>query len=356
VIALGESSSSTTGFQKFRATMSSRALPRKGGRAPPGGEVAGESRPPRGSLESSGILHAQQLGELPGQARRGALRVPADASPGRSRAAAGVPESPLELENPIMETIRFEVAEGIGRLVLNRPERMNAITNRMLIELTELLDEVSQRRDVALVVLTGEGRGFCPGADLKHYAAGDSDDVASAEHFRIPVLLHEMPQVTIAAINGPCAGAGLGWACACDLRYASRSATFSSAFLKVASAGDMIGPWTLPRLVGAAKARELYFLPEKFFAEDALRMGLVNGVFDDDELGGEVAGIARRLADAPPHALRTMKRNFLDAERMDIATYSRVETERHLRVMAHEDAREAFRAFVERRPPDFRRR
>jgi 2-(1,2-epoxy-1,2-dihydrophenyl)acetyl-CoA isomerase len=254
-----------------------------------------------------------------------------------------------------METIRFEVDDGIGVITLNRPEHLNGITNRMLIEMTDLLPEVARRRDVAVVVLTGAGRGFCPGADLKHYSSDAQDDKARTEHFHISAMLHELPQVTLAAINGACAGAGFGWACACDLRYAARSAAFSTGFLKVASAGDMGGAWTLPRLVGSAKARELYFLPEKFHAEDALPMGLVNGVFDDDALMEAVTKIARRLADSPPRALRAMKRNFLDAERMDFPTYTGVEAERHLKVMSHPDATEAFRAFVEKRPPNFQR-
>jgi 2-(1,2-epoxy-1,2-dihydrophenyl)acetyl-CoA isomerase len=162
-----------------------------------------------------------------------------------------------------------------------------------------------------------------------------------------------MPQVTIAAINGMCAGAGFGWACACDLRFAAARAMFNSAFLNVASAGDMAGPWTLPRLVGAAKARELYFLPDKFRASDALAMGLVSRVFDDATFCAEIDGIAERLAAASPHALRIMKQNFLDAERLDLASYIGVETERHIEVMAHDDAKEAFLAFVEKRPPRF---
>ena len=162
-------------------------------------------------------------------------------------------------------------------------------------------------------------------------------------------------EVTIAAINGPCAGAGFGWACACDLRFAADTATFSSPFLNVGSAGDMGGPWTLPRLVGAAKARELYFLPEKFGAQDALQAGLVSKIFPVAELRVQVGAIAKRLAGAPPHALREMKKNFLDAERMDFGSYIAAETQRHITVMAHDDAKEAFRAFVEKRPPRFRR-
>ena len=251
------------------------------------------------------------------------------------------------------DTIRFEATGGIGRLTLNRPERMNSMTNRMLIETRTCLQTVAEREDVRVLVLIGEGRGFCPGADLKHYSAGEADDRSTPDDFRVPLLLHTMPQVTIAAINGMCAGAGFGWACACDLRFAATAATFNSAFLNVASAGDMAGPWTLPRLVGAGKARELYFLPEKFRAGDALAMGLVSRVFDDATFRAEINGIAERLAAASPHALRIMKQNFLDAERLDLASYIGVETERHIEVMAHDDAKEAFLAFVEKRPPQF---
>jgi 2-(1,2-epoxy-1,2-dihydrophenyl)acetyl-CoA isomerase len=253
-----------------------------------------------------------------------------------------------------MDTIRFEVADHVGWLLMNRPERMNGMTNQMLVETHDCLQHVAAQTDVRVVVLTGEGRGFCPGADLKHYAAGEKDVASAPHHFRVPVLLHEMPQVTIAAINGACAGAGLGWAAACDLRFAADTATFSSAFLKVASAGDMGGPWTLPRLLGAAKARELYFLPEKFDAKAALGMGLVTRIYEFARLRDEVGSIAQQLASAPPHALREMKRNFLDAERLGFADYIAVETRRHVEVMAHEDAKEAFKAFVEKRAPRFK--
>jgi 2-(1,2-epoxy-1,2-dihydrophenyl)acetyl-CoA isomerase len=252
-----------------------------------------------------------------------------------------------------MQTILFESSGGVGTLTLNRPDRLNGMTNQMLIETHDCLLEVAQRNDVRVLVLTGAGRGFCPGADLKHYAAGEADVASQPRHFQVPVLLHEMPQITIAAINGPCAGAGLGWACGCDLRIAARSANFNTAFLKVASAGDMGGPWSLPRLIGAAKARELYFLAEKFGAEEALAMGLVSRVFEDEQFAEKAAAMAGALASSSPHALRTMKQNFLDAERLNFADYVELETGRHLEVMAHPDAREAFRAFVEKRPPRF---
>jgi len=253
----------------------------------------------------------------------------------------------------VYETLLFEARDGVGRLVLNRPERLNGITNRMMVEVYDCLETVAQRADIRVLVLTGAGKGFCPGADIKSYSSGEEDVKSSPRHFRIALHLHTLPQVTIAAINGACAGAGFGWACACDLRFAARSATFSSAFLNVASAGDMAGPWTLPRIVGAAKARELYFLPDKFGAEQARDMNLVNRVFEDEALGREVDAVAERLAAASPHALRTMKQNFLDAETLDMKEYGDLETKRHIEVMAHDDAREAFRAFIEKRPPRF---
>jgi 2-(1,2-epoxy-1,2-dihydrophenyl)acetyl-CoA isomerase len=159
--------------------------------------------------------------------------------------------------------------------------------------------------------------------------------------------------VTVAAINGACAGAGLGWACACDLRFAAESARFNVAFLDVGVAGDMGGPWTLPRIVGAARARELYFFPGKFDAAEALRIGLVSRVFPDATFRREVDAIVERLAEAAPIALRTMKSNFVEAEKLDFSSYIALESERHLPMFNTHDTREAFAARVEKRKPRF---
>ena len=254
-----------------------------------------------------------------------------------------------------MDTIHYQHADGIGWLTLNRPDHLNGMTNKMLRETYECLTEVAADPSVQVLVLTGAGKGFCPGADLKHFASGAKDEASNVGAFNVPLLLHRMPQVSIAAINGACAGAGLGWAAACDLRFAKRGASFNSAFINVASAGDMAGPWTLPRLVGAAKARELYFLAEKFDADEALRIGLVSKVFEADEFSERITEIAERLAGTSPHALRTMKQNFLDAQELDLKPYLELESRRHLEVMAHDDAKEAFQAFVEKRKPNFKR-
>jgi 2-(1,2-epoxy-1,2-dihydrophenyl)acetyl-CoA isomerase len=253
------------------------------------------------------------------------------------------------------ETLLYEAKDGVGTLTLNRPERLNAMTNRMVRETTAALREIARDASVRVLVLTGAGRGFCPGADLKHFTSGaaQADDAIGESDFEAALLLHEMPQVTLAAINGACAGAGFGWACACDLRLAAESATLNSAFLRVASAGDMAGPWTLPRIVGAAKARELYFLPEKFSAAEALRIGLVSRVFPDASFRAGVAALAGELAGASPAALRGMKANFVDAEKLALGDYLRLESRRHQVIMAGPDSKEAFRAFLEKRPARF---
>ncbi len=254
------------------------------------------------------------------------------------------------------ETILYEKSGAIATLTMNRPDRLNGMTNRMLRETGEALAAAAEDRELRILVLTGAGRGFCPGADIQLVAseAGrDADVHLDASDFRVPVLLHEMPAVTIAAINGACAGAGLGWACACDLRFAARSARFNTAFLDVGVAGDMGGPWSLPRIVGATRARELYYLPGKFDAEEALRIGLVSRVFDDESFREEVRAIVQRLAEAAPIALRTMKSNFVAAERVGLAEYIALESARHLAMFGTHDTREAFAAKAEKRKPRF---
>ncbi len=260
------------------------------------------------------------------------------------------------MTNPY-ETLIVDRAGPVVTVRLNRPGKRNSIGGPMMVELHGVLSGIAADETARVLVLRGEGADFCPGADVKHYGGADARPASSAwsgvRTFDVAVLLHEMPAVTIAAISGACAGAGFGWACACDLRVASETARFNSAFLDVGVAGDMGGPWTLPRLVGAAKARELYFLPGKFDAAEALRIGLVSrvsapGAFEDD-----LDALTGRLARAAPLALTGMKANFLAAESMGFADYIRLESEKHLRLFQSEDTTEAFKAFVEKRPPVF---
>lgn len=251
------------------------------------------------------------------------------------------------------ETIRLEVDAGLARLTLDRPDRLNGMTNQMVREAHDAVSLVAADTSVRVLVLTGEGRGFCPGADLGHFTDGGSDEVLTAEHFQIVTMLHEMPAVTVAAVNGACAGAGMGWAVACDLRLMSATAKMNTAFLDVAVAGDMALPWLLPRLVGAAKARELSFLPSKLTADEALRIGLVARVFPEETFRDDVEEVLGSLLAKSPTALRGLKQHYVDAERMPLDEFVEHESRRHLEIAASADTAEAFRAFVEKRAPRF---
>jgi 2-(1,2-epoxy-1,2-dihydrophenyl)acetyl-CoA isomerase len=259
------------------------------------------------------------------------------------------------------ETILVEREDAIATVRLNRPEKRNSVGGPMMIELHEALSALAADAGVRVVVLRGQGADFCPGADVKHYGGEGAPAAArpawsSTREFHVSVLLHEMPAVTVAAISGACAGAGFGWACACDLRIASTTARFNTAFLDVGVAGDMGGPWTLPRILGAAKARELYFLPGKFDAAEALRIGLVSRIAAAGDFEAEVAALGARLAGAAPLALAAMKANFVAAEKVGFADYIALESEKHMRLFQSEDTTEAFRAFVQKRPPAFKGR
>lgn len=256
------------------------------------------------------------------------------------------------------ETVLYEAAGPIATVTLNRPTRRNSIAGSMLQDLNHALEHAAADPAVRVLVLTGAGRDFCPGADLDATAGSSDAGESSAnrigeDDFRMTRLLHEMPAVTIAAVNGACAGAGMGWAAACDLRVAAESARFNTAFLDVGVAGDMGGPWTLSRILGPAKARELYLLPGKFDAAEALRIGLVSRVWADADFAAEARALAERLAGAAPLALRMLKANFLTAERSSLADYLAIESQRHMGLFRTEDTKEAFKAIVEKRKPRY---
>jgi 2-(1,2-epoxy-1,2-dihydrophenyl)acetyl-CoA isomerase len=257
-------------------------------------------------------------------------------------------------------TILVQRRGAVATVALNRPEKRNSIGGPMMVELYQALSGIAADPAVRVLLLRGTGADFCPGADIKHYGGADAKPAArgwsGTREFNVSVMLHEMPAVTVAAISGACAGAGFGWACACDLRIASATARFNTAFLDVGVAGDMGGPWTLPRLVGAAKARELYFMPGKFDAHEALRIGLVARVAPAEDFEDEVAAMVARLERAAPLALTAMKANFVAAEKVGFADYIALESEKHTRLFQSDDTTEAFKAFVEKRPPVFQGR
>jgi 2-(1,2-epoxy-1,2-dihydrophenyl)acetyl-CoA isomerase len=254
--------------------------------------------------------------------------------------------------------------DGVALVTLNRPDRLNALSGPMLDALLETLPRLAADPAVGCVVITGAGRGFCAGGDVKMMAegremAGDSmEDRAQGLRDKMETSrwLHEMPKPTIAMVRGAAAGAGLSLALACDLRVASETARFATAFARVGYSGDFGGSWYLTQLVGTAKARELYYTAEIVDARQALALGIANRVVADDKLEEETMALARKIASGPRVALRYMKRNMNAAETGTLRDSLDLEAWHHTRTGQTEDHREAAKAFVEKREPVFRGR
>jgi 2-(1,2-epoxy-1,2-dihydrophenyl)acetyl-CoA isomerase len=248
--------------------------------------------------------------------------------------------------------------DGIARLILNRPDRLNAFSPAMLLALGEALQRLGSDAEVGVIVVSGAGRGFCAGGDVKTMESratqGFEERVEGLRRMhQLPMLLRTIPKIVIAMVNGPAVGAGLGLALACDLRIAGRSARFGTGFAGVGYSGDFGGSWTLTRLVGTAKARELYFLGDVIDAAAAVSLGLVNRVVEDEALYRETTALARRIADGPRVAYGYMKRNLFAAETEPLAAVLEMEAVHQARTAMTEDHLEASRAFVEKRRPVF---
>ncbi len=251
-----------------------------------------------------------------------------------------------------------QVKDGVAILTMNRPERLNAMSRPMLEAMEASLARLAGAPEIGAVVLTGAGRAFCAGGDVKAMAEGAEGAGGSLEErvrarMEVSRWLHEMPKPTIAMVRGAAAGAGLSLALACDLRVASDTAKFTTAFARVGYSGDFGGSYFLTRLVGTARARELYFTAELLDAARALAIGLVNRVVPDAELETETLGLAGRLARGPRIAHRYIKRNMNAAESGTLAELLDLEAWHHTRTGLTEDHREAARAFVEKREPLF---
>lgn len=256
------------------------------------------------------------------------------------------------------------VKDGVAVLTMNRPDRLNALSGPMLDAMLEALPRLANDPDVGVVVLRGAGRGFCAGGDVKAMAegremAGDTlEERAQGLRGKMETSrwLHEMPKPTIAMVRGAAAGAGLSLALACDLRIASESAKFGTAFARVGYSGDFGGSYYLTQLVGTAKARELYYTAELVDATQALALGLVNRVVADDRLEEETLAQAGKIARGPRIAYRYMKRNLNAAESGTLRDLLDLEAWHHTRTGQTEDHREATKAFVEKREPVFKGR
>jgi 2-(1,2-epoxy-1,2-dihydrophenyl)acetyl-CoA isomerase len=265
--------------------------------------------------------------------------------------------------------LQARVEDGVALLVMNRPERRNALSDEMLRGLAAALREAETASDVRCIVLTGAGGAFCSGGDVKGMAAGTGGNrgigLSLDERIHRQRLsqretagrIFRMPKPVIASLPGAAAGAGLSLALACDLRIAAESAVITTAFAKVGFSGDYGGSYFLTQLVGSAKARELYYLSDRVDAKEAERLGLVNKVVPDASLAAETRALADRLASGATVAFRYMKENLHRAlEGASLEDCLDLEATHHVHTGLTEDHREAAKAFVEKRTPTFKGR
>jgi 2-(1,2-epoxy-1,2-dihydrophenyl)acetyl-CoA isomerase len=256
---------------------------------------------------------------------------------------------------------------GVLTLTLNRPEARNAMSDDMNQALARQLASAELDTAVKCVVLTGAGKGFCAGGDVKGMNNRNEGSGGSGQPPSIDAAIHrqrvnqratagklfKMPKPTLAALPGAAAGAGLGLALACDLRIMASSAILTTAFAKVGFSGDYGGTYFLTQLVGSAKAREMYYLSDRVSADEALRLGLTNWVCAPEELAAKAAEIAARLAAGPTIAYRYMKENLNRAMGGEVDECLDMEATHHVHTGQTADHREAAKAFVEKREPVF---
>ncbi len=260
------------------------------------------------------------------------------------------------------ETILYETVDQVGVITLNRPDRLNAFTRQMHEDLRDAIATASNNDNVRCLMFTGAGRGFCAGADLADGASsrgdGPPDLGLSLEEQYNPLIksLRDLNMPIVAAVNGPCAGAGMSLAMACDIILAARSASFLQAFCNIGLVPDAGSTWMLPRMIGRARAAGMALLGEKLPAETAAEWGLVWKCVDDDALSQEAMAVASKLAAGPTkglglirHALHKAWDNSLDSQ-LDLERDSQRELGR-----SH-DFGEGVAAFLEKRAPNFKGR
>ena len=267
-----------------------------------------------------------------------------------SNAPQTAPASPVVLETR---------DRGIAILVMNRPDRLNALNSELAAGLNDAFTRLAQDESIRVVVLTGSGRAFCAGGDLTHIRRGrESGDLKQLEPLlrsgmQMVLKMRTMPQPVIAAVNGAAAGAGMNIALAADIRLAAEEATFGQNFAKVGLFPDYGGTYFLPQLAGPSKAAEMFYTGEMIDAQTALRLGLVNRVVPAAQLEGEVRTLAQKIAQGPTIAISAVKKSLFGSERQALEGALENEVQQQMKCFSSADSAEGLRAFFEKSPPKF---
>ena len=279
---------------------------------------------------------------------------PAEATPATK--AAGAADASV----PEFENVLLSVADGVGTITLNRPDKLNAFAGTMRQEVVQAVEVMTAHPDVRAVVITGAGRAFCAGADISYMK--DLIQRHDTEAFRalveagrvVVTAIRNTPKPVIASVNGAAAGGGANLALSCDIRIASDRASIGQTFNKIGLHPDWGGTYFLPRLVGPAKAFELISTGEMVPATEAHRIGLFNRVVPHELLAKETSSLARHLAAKPPLALALAKQALHQSDVADLNHMLDVELDHQLRCFESHDTVEGLNAFLEKREPTFR--
>ena len=258
------------------------------------------------------------------------------------------------------ELLKYEIADGIATITLNRPDKLNAFTGEMLEEWLVSLEDARTNAEVRVIVMTGNGRAFTTGGDVEGFGASAKKTAADIRRHlvegvqRLPRKLAEIDKPVIAALNGFATGGGLDIALACDIRFAAESARFAETYAKMGLIPGGGGAYLLPRLVGTAKALEMFWSCDWVEAREAERIGLVNRVFPDAELMEGTYDFARKVAAGAPLAVQTIKRVMRLGLDKDLGTALDIVASSMPIVRTSEDHQEAVAAFKEKRAPRFK--
>ncbi len=260
---------------------------------------------------------------------------------------------------PEYETIILETDSSVATITLNRPDKLNAIGGPMREEIGDALKQIESDPELRVGVLTGAGRGFCAGGDIDNLKRlrEDGDEQGFQEILAkgkgISRYIRSMSKPVIAAVNGPCAGAGFSLALSCDMRIASAQASFGPSFARIGLHPDWGGSWLLPRLIGTARSCELVFTGNMISASEAGRIGLANRVVPHGELLSTVGELARAMARNPPGVLRLAKESIYRSLTSDFEVAAAAETEAQMECFRSNDFLEGVTAFLEKRSPKF---